>query len=106
VEEISLLNSKEKHQNKSHSAEASTSNPEIKLENLEVEVPKVKLYDLKGENFQNTHFSLIDTFTNESKETYLVPNVVYTRPILSLPEIKVYIPQNPEDHLCSKEKIY
>jgi len=38
AEEISLLDSKEKHQIKSHSAEASTSNPEIKLENLEVEI--------------------------------------------------------------------
>jgi hypothetical protein len=52
VEEISLVDSKEKHQIKSHSAEASTSNPEIKLENPEVEIPEVKLYDLKGENFR------------------------------------------------------
>jgi hypothetical protein len=32
AKEISLLISKEKHQNKPHSAEASTSNPKIKLE--------------------------------------------------------------------------
>jgi hypothetical protein len=61
TEEVSLLSSKEKHQ-KPHSAEASTSNPEVKLENPEEVIPKVKLYDLKGENFQNTPISLIEHF--------------------------------------------
>jgi hypothetical protein len=42
---------------------------------------------------------LIDTFTIENKESSLVPNVVYTQPILSLPEIKVFVPKNHEDHL-------
>ena len=49
-EEVSLISFKEKHQ-KPHSAEASTSNPKVKLENPEEVIPEVKLYDLKGENF-------------------------------------------------------
>jgi hypothetical protein len=97
AEEVSLLSSKEKHQ-KPHSAEASTSNPEVKLENPEEVIPEVKLYDLKGENFQNTPISLINTFTSESKESSSILNTIYTPPILSLPEVKVFVSENPEDH--------
>jgi hypothetical protein len=50
AEKVRLLSSKEKHQ-KPHFAEASTSNSEVKLENSEEVIPKVKLYDLEGENF-------------------------------------------------------
>jgi hypothetical protein len=50
----------------------------VKLENPEVEIPEVKLYDLTGENFQNTPFSYVDIYTSEVKEVSLVYNIVYT----------------------------
>jgi hypothetical protein len=71
VEEISLVDSKETHQIKSPSTEASTINPEV-------EIPEVKLYDLRGENFQNTPFSFVEIYTSEVKEVSLVYNIVYT----------------------------
>jgi hypothetical protein len=99
MEEISVVDFKETHQIKSSSTEASTSVPEVKSENLEIEIPEVKLYDLKGSNFQNTPFSSTGVYDFEIKEESLVPNIVYTRPILSLPKVRVSIPANPEDYL-------
>jgi len=68
------------------------------LENTKEIIPKVKLYDLKGENIQSTPISLINTFTNESKEFVTIPNIVYTQLIFSLPEVKLSISENLEDH--------
>ena len=71
MEEISLVDSQETHQIKSPSTEASTINPKV-------EIPEVKLYDLRGENFQNTPFSFVEIYTSEVKEVSLVYNIVYT----------------------------
>jgi hypothetical protein len=47
------------HKIKYPSTEASASNPKVKLENPEVEIPEEKkLYDLRGEKIQNTCFLL------------------------------------------------
>jgi hypothetical protein len=94
AEELSI---KDKHQ-KVHSVEASSSKSEVKLEVLEEVAPKVKSNDPKSENIHTIPISLIDTFTSESKESFSIPNIICTQPILSLPEVKVYVSKNPEDH--------
>jgi hypothetical protein len=44
-------------------------------------------------------FYLVGINDSEIKEESLVPNIIYTRPILSLPEVRVSIPTNPEEHI-------
>jgi hypothetical protein len=41
---------------------------------------------------------LIDTFTSENKGSISIPTIINTQSILSLPEVKVYVSQNPEDY--------
>jgi hypothetical protein len=41
---------------------------------------------------------LIDTFTSENKGSISIPTIINTQPILSFPEVKVYVSQNPEDY--------
>jgi hypothetical protein len=89
AEELSL---KEKYK-QVHSAEASTSKSEVKLETPEGIIPEVKF-----EIIQTTPISLIDTFTSENKESISIPTIICTQPILSLPEVKVYVSKNPEDY--------
>jgi hypothetical protein len=76
-----------------HSAEASTSKPEIKLETPEVIIPEIKF-----EIDQTIPVSLIDTFTSENKDPFQSPLSLILSPILSLPEVKVFVSQNPEDY--------
>lgn len=67
-EEVSLVDFKETHHVKSPSIEASTSILEVNPESLEIKIPKVKLYDLKGWNFQNTPFNSTCIYDCEIKE--------------------------------------
>jgi hypothetical protein len=62
------------------SAEASTSKPEAKLENLEVIVPKIKV-----------EIDSTDTPTGQKKISLSIPVVVDTLSIPSLPKVKVSI---------------
>jgi hypothetical protein len=70
-----------------HSAEASTSKPEVKLETPEVIIPEIKV-----------EIDLTDTFTSENKGSLSIPSVIDTLPILSFPEVKVFVSRNPEEY--------
>jgi hypothetical protein len=78
AEELSL---KEKFK-QVHSAEASTSKSEVKLETPEVIIPEIK--------FEIDHtipISLIDIFTSENKVSISIPTIIGTQRILSLLEV-------------------
>jgi hypothetical protein len=76
-----------------HSAEASTSKYEIKLETPEGIIPEVKF-----EIIQTTPISLIDTYTSENKESISISTIICTHLILSLPEVNVYVSKTPKDY--------
>jgi hypothetical protein len=46
---------------------------------------------------------LIDTFTSENKESILIPTIISTQSILSLPEVKVYVSKNPVGYFLYSE---
>ena len=46
---------------------------------------------------QNKHFYSSRVYDFEVKEESLAPNIVYPQPILSPPEVRVYIHENTED---------
>jgi hypothetical protein len=41
---------------------------------------------------------LIDTFTSEKKGSILIPTIISTHSILSPPEVKNFVSQNPDDY--------
>jgi hypothetical protein len=41
---------------------------------------------------------LIGNFTRENEESFSIPNIICTQPILYLPEVKVYVSKNREDY--------
>jgi hypothetical protein len=41
---------------------------------------------------------LINNFTSGNKESISIPTIIYTQSILSPPEVKVFVSQNPEDY--------
>jgi len=85
---VGEVSSKQVHQ-EPLSVEASTSNPEVKIENPEEVVYEKKIYDIKGEIVQTTPILLIDTFTSENKESSSLPSIICSQLILILPEVKV-----------------
>jgi hypothetical protein len=89
AEEISL---KEKYK-QVHSAKASTSKSEVKLETLEGIIPEIKF-----EIVHTTPISLIDTFTSENEESFSIPTIIYTKSILFLLEVKFFVSKNIEDY--------
>jgi hypothetical protein len=70
-----------------HSAEASTSKPEVKLETPEVIIPEIKF-----------EIDLTDTFTSENKGSLSIPTIINTLLVLSFPEVKVFVSRNPEEY--------
>jgi hypothetical protein len=70
-----------------HSAEASTSEPEAKLETPKVIVPEIKV-----------EIDLTDTFTSENKRSLSIPVVIDTLSVLSFPEVKVSVSRNSEEY--------
>jgi hypothetical protein len=65
-----------------HSAEASTSEPEAKLENPEVIVPEIKI-----------EIDLPDTFTSKNKGSLSIPVVINDLSILSFPKKRLMFPK-------------
>jgi hypothetical protein len=70
-----------------HFVEASTSKPEVKIKTPEAIIPEIKV-----------EIDPTDTFNSEDKGSPSIPIVINTLPILSFPEVKVYVSQNPEEY--------
>jgi hypothetical protein len=70
-----------------HSAEASTSKPEAKLENPEVIVPEIKV-----------EIDLTDTFTSENKRSLSIPTVIDTLSNSLLSRSEGFVSRNSEEY--------
>jgi len=70
-----------------HSAEPSTSKPEVKIKTPEVVVLELKV-----------DIDPTDTFINKEKRFHSIPSIVYTLSVLSFLEVKVFVSQNPKEY--------
>jgi hypothetical protein len=84
IEELTL----EENFKQTPSAELSTSKPEARLEDPEINVPKIKI-----------EIGSTDTLNGQDKRSLTILVVVNTLSTSSLPKVKVSVLQNPEEHI-------